>query len=66
MLEITLGQNTPVAINLIVLVSVFLVLAIFAVVLRIPAKRHTRQKLNLSDYTAFLALVRSLHFHILS
>lgn len=58
MAEITLDSHNKVAIKLISLISLFLFFAMIAVILRIPARRHTRQKFNLSDYAIFLALVR--------
>lgn len=60
MIEITIRQDSTVAINLIAVVSLFLLLAFIAALLRIPARRYTRQKLNFSDYAVFMALVRPI------
>lgn len=65
MAEITLDSNAPVAIKLVVLVSVFLFLAFLTVALRIPARRQTNKKLDLSDYIIFLAAGRELEPYLI-
>jgi hypothetical protein len=63
MLEITLGPDKPVAIRIMIVVSVFLFIALVAAGLRIPARRFAHEKLDFSDYSAFLALVSGVYIH---